>query len=129
MDLQLNAEGTCFTYYGTYNVNDRPRLGVEYFMLDEHVKKTIDKQKEKFSKEMSKMMLDFNKAIKKLMEKQEEEIKKIHSSIGEMTRFMCRIVEVNELKQPEIEKKKVVKKKKVKAVKEEEEDEGDMGYL
>ena len=38
-----DAQGRCHSYYGTWNINDKPRLGVVYFMLDEHVKKMIDK--------------------------------------------------------------------------------------
>jgi hypothetical protein len=125
--MQPNAQGQCFSYYGTWNVKDKPKRGVHYFMIDEYVKNTVEKEKENFNKEIIKTFDSFNKSIKKLLEKSTEQVKSVHESIGDMTKFMYKVIDLNGLKEPEVEKKP--KKKKVKKKPKEKEVEVDDGYL
>jgi len=104
--MQPNEDGYCHSYYGTWNINDKPpTVGVVYFMLDEHVKSIIDKEKERFTREMSLVMKEFIDSLKDFNKKQEKEIKVLHYLITDLTKYMYKIVDVNELKEPVIEKK------------------------
>jgi hypothetical protein len=131
--MQPNEQGIVYSYYGIWNTKNKPRLGVIYFMLDEHVKKTVEKEKEKFKEEMAKMISDFNKSVKTFFKKQEEEIKAINCSISEFKKFMFKTIELNQLEVPKVEKKNEKKKAKPKIDENEEDniddDVMDNGYL
>ena len=125
--MQPNTQGWCYSYYGRWNVEEKIKLGVVYFMLDEYVKKIINKEKERFEEEMSIVMDKFNKGYKDIIKKQAEEIKMIRISIGDMNKFMGKIIDLNELKKPVIVNT-VKSKCKAKLKAEIKENEGD-GYL
>ena len=125
--MQPNAQGWCDSYYGTWNIKNKPKLGVHYLMIDEHVKKIIDNQKEVFHKELSDLMKSFTKTLKSTVEKNAEEIENLHRIMGDMTNFMYNIIDLNKLIEPKIDKSNKVNKKRVKP-KIEEEDNND-GYL
>ena len=125
--MQPNAQGWCDSYYGPGNIKNKPKLGVHYLMIDEHVKKIIDNQKEVFHKELSDLMKSFTKTLKSTVEKNAEEIENLHRIMGDMTKFMYNIIDLNKLIEPKIDKSNKVNKKRVKP-KIEEEDNND-GYL
>lgn len=108
--MQPNAEGICESYYGTWNVNNKPNLGVHVYMLDEHIKKTINNEKENFKAEISKSFCEFNKNMKSLLKKNSTEIKTINSSLNDLAKFMNQLIDINKLEMPEIEIKKSKRK-------------------
>ena len=123
-----DAQGRCHSYYGTWNINDKPRLGVVYFMLDEHVKKMIDKEKDKFEKQILIIIDKFNLSFKQTIKKQAEEIKIVRSLICDLTKLLYKTIDLNKLIEPPVEK--VAKKKpKPKIEDEYNEDDLDNGYL
>lgn len=123
--MQPNAHGWVHGYYGTYHIKDKkPKYGVHLYMLNEHVTRHIDAEKEKFVAEIRKMLDTFAKTQKERLDKISNEIKATNQFISEVKRYVASVIETNELKQPE-EKEKPKKAKKAKPKKEEE----DMGYL
>ncbi len=131
--MQPNAQGWCESYYGKRDINVKPKIGVIDFMLDEHVLRTVEKEKDRFTKEVSSTIASFNKLLKEQMKKNEAEMKKVHSSVGDLTRFMYKIVDINKLKEPELEKKAKKKPEKIEILEEDDSDEDNdeiiNGYL
>ena len=101
-------------------------------MLDEHVKKIVDKEKERFEQEMLLVMDKFAKSFKEISKKNSVEIKAVQFCVNELTKYMYKIVDVNKLKEPEITKKgKKKPKPKLKVVDDDIDNEDDLaeGYL
>ena len=131
MYLQPNKDGVVYSYYGIWDVKKKPKTGVHVYMLDEHIKRKVEIERENFNREIAKTIDNFKKEVAKILKKNSEEIKSIHLSINELTQFIGKVMEANELKQPEIEKKvkpKYVKNKKGEHSKKKREPEDD-GYL
>jgi hypothetical protein len=96
-------QGNMHSYYGHYNINDpKPKYGVHLFMLDEYLKRSIDTQKEKFSKEISKKLEDFRKDQEFLIKTNKKEIDDIKLLIKDLNRSLIKIISLNNLKKPEL---------------------------
>lgn len=80
--MQSNAQGQCFSYYGMWNKETKPKLGVTYYMLDEHITRMVEREKEKFAKEMHAIEKNLESSIRDIFKKQSSELKKINSSVG-----------------------------------------------
>lgn len=104
--MQPNAQGWCDSYYGGWSVNVKPRRGVHTHMLDEHIRNTIGKEKEEFKTEMLKSFKTFMGSVKCIMKKDGDEIKQIKLLIGDLSKFMFKLIDMNQLKCPPVEKKK-----------------------
>lgn len=114
-----DSDGNCYSYYGKWNINDRkPKYGVHLFMLDEYIKNTVDKEKENFNNDLSKIMRNFNSSLLSTMSKNKEEIEMIKGLIADLNKFVNRTIYLNGLKAPEIEK--IITKKKKRPVTNEE---------
>lgn len=98
--MQPNAQGMCFSYYGMYDNNVKPRLEVHYFMINEHVKKMIDKEKENFKIVVFDVITTFQKTMKEMVKKQAEDMNKMNESIMELVKFTDNLIKLNELKSP-----------------------------
>jgi hypothetical protein len=124
MIFDPDVNGDCFSYYSTWNVKNKPKYGVHYLMVDEYLKRTVEKEKESFNKEISKRIADFTRFIRQIMEKNSADIETLKDSFSETISFIYKIIDENKLKKIkfEPEKKRVKKKKKVKEEFEEEED-------
>jgi hypothetical protein len=62
--MEPDSNGWCNSYYGTWNINNKPKYGVHFYMLDEYIKKTINNEKDNFNKRIAKTLEDFNKITK-----------------------------------------------------------------
>ena len=75
-------ENRDFMYYGRYG--DKPKLGVEYFMIDQHVKRIIDNALEKFAHTLDKEMDRFRKEFPEL-QKLKYELGDIEENLSKLT--------------------------------------------
>lgn len=100
--MQKDAQGQCFSYYGTWNNKTKPRIGVIYLMLDEHIKKMVKQEKVIFKKELNSIVSAFDKTIKSVLKKQAADIKAMNKSIKDLIKFTDRIIDLNELKKPKL---------------------------
>lgn len=93
-------------------------------MIDEHIKKTIEKEKDTFSIELVRIMTTHDKAFKKTMAETLETIKEVKETVGGLKKYIDELIKLNKLTQPD-----PIKKIKKKAQPTQEEDESDDGYL
>lgn len=130
--MQPNAQGMCFTYYGSWDKKTKPKLGVIYFMLDEHVKSIVEKEKKKLHEDMNKLTSDFRKSMECTFKKQSKDIATLTESLKTIEKFLETVIELNLLKKPKITQKKKVKsvpKKEIDVEIEDDEEEISEGYL
>lgn len=57
-DISPNAGDSIKTYYGRFD-NEKIGLGLEYMLLDEHVKKIVDKRGSQFSSDLDTILKEF----------------------------------------------------------------------
>jgi len=106
--VDVDKNGWVNSYYGRWNIkDDKPKLGVIYFMLDIHVEKIVEKQKIKFMKEMTEIISAANEKFKDMLEKHTKKVDLIYDSVKDIKEFMNKTIELNELKKPEVKKKEV----------------------
>lgn len=99
--MQPNAQGFVSTYYGTWHVNDqKPKQGVAYFMLDERIAQSIDKEKEKLFKEVRHMLKTIRDENKMNAQQMQENFTDLRDMVVEMRKFVVDMVSLNELKTP-----------------------------
>ncbi len=103
--MKPNTHGWCVSYYGIWNIKDKPKVGVIYLMIDEHVKKIIEKEKERLEQEMTKTMEKFNKGLKETIKKQASEIKLFREFIANLSKLVSKIADFDGIKRSETEKK------------------------
>ena len=77
MDSYDLGNGSYVSYWSAWNVKDRPATGVHILMLNEHVKRVIEEEKDAFRKEISNVITNFNESVKKLLEKVKKDLKEV----------------------------------------------------
>lgn len=103
--MEVDDNGMFYMYYGIFNINDKPTHGVHFFMFDEYIKNSVEKEKEKFRKELSITMGDFKKSTKKVVGKNEIAIKVVGASLSDLNKHLSKIIKENKLKLPPEKKK------------------------
>jgi hypothetical protein len=75
MESYYLGHGNYCSYYGSWNAGDKPLTGVHIFMLNEHVKRVIEEEKDAFRKEIGNVIANFNESVKHLLEKVKNEVR------------------------------------------------------
>lgn len=76
MDVYRVSEGNYCSYWGSWSVDDKAVTGVHILILNEHVARVIEVEKDKFKKEIGNIITNFNEATSKLLKKVHIEIDK-----------------------------------------------------
>src|SRR5260370_33786444 len=88
--------GWVYTYYGHYNIRKKvPEHGVAYMVLDDYIKRSVDHEKEKFSKDINTIIDKFKKDVKKINEKNSILVKESHMDVFELKKFMLNFLSLN----------------------------------
>jgi uncharacterized alpha-E superfamily protein len=97
--LTPSKDGYVHTYYGTFKYNDiKPKHGVTNMLLDEYLQKSVDKQIDKFSKELTKVIESFKKSNAEEINKLSDAIKEIKLNVSDLRQHFLRMVQDNDLK-------------------------------
>lgn len=69
------SDGWCYDYYGAYDPTIKPKRNLQYFMLDEYIKSSVDKEKDMFRKEITQIISEFKKLLLSLLKDLDDEKK------------------------------------------------------
>ncbi len=98
---QQTVQSCIHTYYGPINENEPPpKNGVHVFMVNEFITAHMNKEKERFTEELKKIITNFNLSQKELI----TSIVKQHEYLEELIK---QIIKINKLILPEIKNKKI----------------------
>lgn len=90
------------SYYGSWKIGEKVKTGVHYLMLDEHIKKTVNAEKDKLAVEIQTILKTYS-----------DKIASIDKRVSEYFQFLGHLIELNSLKMP-IKGKGKAKKKEAK---------------
>lgn len=94
-------EANC-SYYGSLDEDVKPTQGVHVFMLDEHIKGTIEKEKDRFSKHIQHLIDNFNKTTNHLLESLTKKLDAHSKDIKSVNTYIDKIIKHNKLKNPPV---------------------------
>lgn len=128
--FKTDENGLIHTRYGSYKEGEpQPDKDVTYFLLNEHVKIMLNKERDRFISEIEKAFISHASRFKKSMESTNEKlaelslntnvrINDIKSTIIDLVNFVTEALFLNKLKIPDIKMKDKKEKKDEKIEKE-----------
>lgn len=117
------------SYYGHYDCNKKSKRKFYQMAIEEYIANTIEKEKIKFSHEITRIIDSFKKENNKNLKRIEEKLKDTNDALQIFKNFFHEVVNINDLKIPALIVNKNSSKKKKSAKIEEEDDDSYDGYL
>jgi adenylosuccinate synthase len=85
------------SYYGGYYAEKKPTHGVHYLILDEYIRRSVDKERENFNKEIQKILTSFAVLQKQHLKQHTDELKKLSSFVYDINKLLKLIIKANNL--------------------------------
>lgn len=91
-------------YYGAFDENNKPKQGLAYFMLQEHIEQLMEKEKKKVIREMYQAIESFKNIMEIQLKNKLKEVDRLSESLVSLRLYVNNLVKENTLKDPRLKR-------------------------